>query len=54
MTQPKSKPKATTRSLTRKQATAASRKPAASSKPVRSDTKHARVIGMSRSPPGPT
>ncbi len=57
MTKPKSKPKAATRSTARKTARSASRKrPApASSKPAAgTETKHARIIAMLRTPAGAT
>ena len=57
MTKPKSRPKASARSSARKTAKPASRKrpAAASSKPkARSDTKHARIIAMLRTPAGAT
>ena len=57
MTKPKSKPKATTRSTARKTAKPASRKrsaPASSKSAARSDTKHARIIAMLRTPAGAT
>jgi Protein of unknown function (DUF3489) len=57
MTKPKSKPKAATRSTARKTARSASRKrPApASSKPAAgTETKHARIIAMLRTPAGVT
>ena len=56
MTKSKSKPKAALRSHARKTATATSsrKRPAISSKPARSDTKHARVIRMLRKPAGAT
>jgi Protein of unknown function (DUF3489) len=57
MTQPKSRPKATTRSIARKTAKPTSRKrlQAASSKPnPGSNTKHARIIAMLRTPAGAT
>jgi hypothetical protein len=57
MTKPKSKPKAAARSTARKTGKPASRKrPAlASSKPAaRSNTKHARIIAMLKTPAGAT
>jgi Protein of unknown function (DUF3489) len=55
MTKPKSKPKAATRS-TRKTARRASRRsaPPVSRSAARSDTKHARIIAMLRTPAGAT
>jgi hypothetical protein len=57
MTEPKSRPKAATRSAARKTAKPGSRKRPApgSSKPAaRPDTKHARILGMLRTPAGAT
>ena len=55
MNKPKSKPKAKAQLPVRKTAKAASRKrQAASSKPARTVTKHARVIAMLRKPAGTT
>jgi Protein of unknown function (DUF3489) len=57
MTKPKTKPKAATRSITRKTGKPASRKRTAprSSKPAGpSSTKHARIIAMLRAPAGAT
>ena len=57
MTKPKSKPKAATRSTARKTAKPASRKRSAPASPgpaAKSDTKHARIIAMLRSPAGAT
>ena len=57
MTKPKSKPKAATRSTARKTAKPASRKrsaPASSGSAAKSDTKHARIIAMLRTPAGAT
>lgn len=56
MTKSKSKPKAEPRSHARKTATSTSsrKRPAVSSKPARTDTKHARVIQMLRKPAGAT
>jgi uncharacterized protein DUF3489 len=58
MTKPKSKPKATTRSIARKTAKPASRNrsaPTSSSRAAaRPDTKHARIIAMLRKPAGTT
>jgi hypothetical protein len=57
MTKPKSRPKAATRSAARKTAKPGSRKRPApgSSKPAaRPDTKHARILGMLRTPAGAT
>jgi hypothetical protein len=57
MTKPKSMPRAKARSIARKTAKAVSRKrsPAASVKPnAGSNTKHARIIAMLRSPAGAT
>src|ERR1700737_335640 len=57
MTKPKSKPKAATRSTPRKTAKPVSRKrsaPVSSRPPVRSDTKHARIIAMLRTSAGAT
>jgi Protein of unknown function (DUF3489) len=57
MTKPKSRPKATTRSIARKIAKPASRKrPAAASSKQKAgpDTKHARIIAMLRTPAGAT
>ena len=57
MTKPKSKPKAATRSTARKTSKPASRKrsaPASSGPAARSDTKHARIIAMLRTPAGAT
>src|SRR5271156_2245822 len=57
MTKPKATPKAATRSIARKTDKPASRKrpAAASSKPKSgSDTKHARIIAMLRTPAGAT
>jgi hypothetical protein len=57
MTKPRSKPKAATRPRARKTARPASRKrsaPASSRSAARSDTKHARIIAMLRTPAGAT
>ena len=57
MTKPKSKPKAATRSTARKTAKPASRKRSAPASPrsaAKSDTKHARMIAMLRTPAGAT
>jgi hypothetical protein len=57
MTKPKSRSKATTRSIARKSAKLTSRKqPAGLSSKLRSrsDTKHARVVAMLRTPAGTT
>jgi hypothetical protein len=57
MTKPRSKPKAATRPRARKTAEPASRKrstPASSRSAARSDTKHARIIAMLRTPAGAT
>ena len=56
MTKPTSKPRSATHSLARKTTKPASRKrPRASSKPkAGSDTKHARIIAMLRTPAGAT
>jgi hypothetical protein len=57
MTNPKSKPKAATRSTARKTAKPASRKrsaPASSRSAAEPDTKHARIIAMLRTPAGAT
>src|SRR6267142_858766 len=57
MTKPKSKPKAATRSTARKTAKPAPRKrsaPASSRSAAGSDTKHARIIAMLRTPSGTT
>jgi hypothetical protein len=57
MTKPKSRPKAATRSIAQRttKPTARKRSPAASSKPsAGSNTKHARIIAMLRTPAGTT
>ena len=57
MTKPKSRSKAATHSTARKAAKPASRKrpaPASSRSAARTDTKHARIIAMLRSPAGAT
>jgi hypothetical protein len=57
MTKPKSKPKATARSAARKIAKPGARKrpaPASSRPTAGSDTKHARIIAMLRTPAGAT
>jgi hypothetical protein len=57
MTKPKSKPKATARSIARKTTKPASRKrsaPASSRSAAGPDTKHARIIAMLRMPTGTT
>src|ERR1700675_551450 len=57
MTKPKSKPKAATRSTARKAAKPVSRKrpaPASSRSAAGTDTKHARIIAMLRTPAGAT
>jgi Protein of unknown function (DUF3489) len=57
MTKPKTKPKAATRSTSRKTAKPAPRKrsaPASSRSAAGSDTKHARIIAMLRTPSGTT
>jgi hypothetical protein len=57
MIKPKSRPKASTRSIARKTAKPASRKrpaPASSRSAVGPDTKHARIIAMLRMPAGAT
>ena len=57
MTKPKSKPKAKTHSTARKTAKPASRKrsvPASPGPAAKSDTKHARMIAILRSPAGAT
>src|SRR5260221_9634140 len=57
MTKPKTKPKTATRSTARKIAKAASRKrtaPASFRSATRSNTKHARIIAMLRTPAGAT
>jgi hypothetical protein len=57
MTKPKSKPKAAARSTARKTGKPASRKrpaPASSKPAARSNTKHARIIAMLKTPAGAT
>ena len=57
MTKPKSKPKAAVRSTSRstsKSKTRAQLAPPSSKKPMRPDTKHARIIAMLRAPAGTT
>jgi hypothetical protein len=57
MTKPKTKPKAATRSTARKAAKPVSRKrpaPASSRSAAGTDTKHARIIAMLRTPTGAT
>ena len=56
MNKPKSKPKAATRSTSRKIRKAASRARSAptSSKSARADTKHSRIVAMLRTPAGAT
>jgi hypothetical protein len=57
MTKPKSKPKAASRSTARKITKPAPRKrpaPASSKPAARTDTKHARIIAMLRTPAGAT
>jgi hypothetical protein len=57
MTKPKSKPKAATRSTARKAAKPVSRKrpaPGSSRSAAGTDTKHARIIAMLRTPAGAT
>jgi Protein of unknown function (DUF3489) len=57
MTKPKSKPKAATRSTARKAAKPVSRKrpaPGSSRSAAGTDTKHARIIAMLRTPAGTT
>jgi hypothetical protein len=54
MTKPKSRPKATTRSIARKAVKSPSRKRPSSKQRAGSNTKHARIIAMLRTPAGAT